>query len=53
MNSYITKEACVNNFIEAKFNFEKGADRVELCDNLHGGGTTPSYGTIKQTQILA
>ena len=24
-----------------------GADRLEICDNLHEGGTTPSYGTIK------
>ncbi len=23
-----------------------GADRIELCDNLKHGGTTPSYGTI-------
>src|SRR5436309_3568081 len=23
------------------------ADRIELCDNLNEGGTTPSYGTIE------
>jgi len=26
------------------------ADRVELCENVHDGGTTPSYGTIVQTR---
>lgn len=24
-----------------------GADRIELCDGFHDGGTTPSYGKIK------
>lgn len=33
--------------------FSKGADRIELCDNLAQGGTTPSYGTIKMCHSLA
>ncbi|KAM3131160.1 hypothetical protein pb186bvf_016740 [Paramecium bursaria] len=47
------REACVNNYLQAKLAFEQGADRVELCDNLHEGGTTPSYGTIKKSQELS
>ncbi len=30
-----------------------GADRVELCDNLFGGGTTPSIGVIKAARRAA
>ena len=41
-------EACVGNYIEAKKAEELGANRIELCDNLLEGGTTPSYGTIKR-----
>jgi copper homeostasis protein len=26
-----------------------GADRLELCENPHDGGVTPSYGTLKTT----
>ena len=43
----ILKEACVDSFLEAKRVDELGANRIELCDNLSVGGTTPSFGTIK------
>ncbi|MGL4773427.1 MAG: copper homeostasis protein CutC [Clostridium sp.] len=42
-------EACVGNYEEAVRAYNKGATRIELCDNLLEGGTTPSYGTIKKT----
>ncbi len=41
------KEACVGNIKEALLAEEFGANRIELCENLFEGGTTPSYGTIK------
>ncbi|MCL3782477.1 copper homeostasis protein CutC [Prolixibacteraceae bacterium JC049] len=41
------KEACIENIAEAIEAQKNGADRVELCENLAVGGTTPSYGTIK------
>ncbi len=40
------KEACVEGFAEALRAQELGADRVELCENLAVGGTTPSLGTL-------
>nr|WP_300003392.1 copper homeostasis protein CutC [Tissierella sp.] len=46
----ILKEACVDSFSEAKRVDELGADRIELCDNLSVGGTTPSLGTIKMAK---
>lgn len=42
-------EACTGCYAEVVEAFKKGANRIELCDNLVEGGTTPSYGTIKRT----
>ena len=41
------KEACVESFEKALEAQNKGANRIELCENLAVGGTTPSYGTVK------
>lgn len=41
-------EVCTGSYKEAIEASKKGAGRIELCDNLLEGGTTPSYGTIKK-----
>lgn len=43
-------EACTTS-IESALQAQKGgAKRVELCDNIYEGGTTPGYGTIKKVR---
>ncbi len=41
------KEVCVESFQETIAAVAAGATRIELCEHLGCGGTTPSYGTIK------
>ncbi len=43
-------EVCAFNIQSAIIAQRAGAARVELCDNPVEGGTTPSYGAIKQTR---
>ena len=45
-------EICSNSPQSALFAAEGGASRIELCQNLENGGTTPSYGQIVQARKL-
>lgn len=47
------KEFCGENFTNIQQAIKNGAKRIELCDNMAVGGTTPSYGVIKETVELA
>lgn len=48
----IQLEVCANSLTSALAAQEGGAIRVELCDNLGEGGTTPSHGQIQMTRKL-
>ena len=50
MSKKIIMEVCAFNIQSAIIAERAGAARVELCDNPVEGGTTPSYGTIRQTR---
>ena len=41
-------EYCAENFTNLDAALRAGAGRIELCDNLSVGGTTPSVGVIEQ-----
>ncbi len=45
-------EVCANGVVSALAAQQGGASRIELCDNLQDGGTTPSYAQIKLAKEL-
>lgn len=46
-------EFCAENFTFIEEAINRGVDRIELCDHLSCGGTTPSYGVVKKTVQVA
>ena len=49
----LLREFCAENMTCVPAAIGAGARRIELCDNLAVGGTTPSYGTIKAAVAFA
>jgi copper homeostasis protein len=52
MTQPVSLEVCANSVTSALAAQEGGAVRVELCENLKEGGTTPSPGQILQARSL-
>lgn len=48
----LLREFCAENVERVPAAIAAGAGRIELCDNLAVGGTTPSYGVIKAAVAL-
>lgn len=47
------REFCAENMTRVRAAINAGIGRIELCDNLAVGGTTPSAGIMRQTARLA
>ncbi|MFV0560073.1 MAG: copper homeostasis protein CutC [Enterococcus sp.] len=47
------KEFCAENYTNLPLAIARGANRIELCDNLAVGGTTPSTGVIEEALSYA
>ncbi|MEL5940871.1 copper homeostasis protein CutC, partial [Tetragenococcus halophilus] len=49
----LIKEFCAENYTNIPAAIANGAKRIELCDNLSVGGTTPSRGVIEESFAYA
>ena len=52
-DKHLLREFCSENLELVPAALAAGAARVELCDNLAVGGTTPSFGVISAAVELA
>ena len=53
MAGKLVKEFCAENVERVPAAIAAGAGRIELCDNLSVGGTTPSHGVIRAAVEIA